>query len=107
MAQTRDRALDQANAEAFSDARPFPTLRYAQVGRPLEVSFPAANTRRDIAHGLGIVPDGYHVLLATANIVADAPDRWTRDIAALQASSANARAVVVFFALLENEVTRA
>lgn len=104
---TRDRALEHATAEAIGDARPFPTLRYARVGRPLEVAFPAANTRRDIAHGLGVRPDGYHVLLTTANLVADAPDKWTRDVAGLQAAGANARAVVVFFALLENEVIRA
>lgn len=105
--QTRDRALSQATAEALGDTRQTPSLRYARIGRPLDVAFPAAATRRDIAHGLGVIPDGYHVLLTTANLTADAPDGWTRDIAALRADAANARAVVVFFSLLENEVDRA
>jgi hypothetical protein len=105
--QTRDRALTQATAEALGDARAVPSLRYAQMGRPLDVSFPAGGARRDIAHGLGAIPDGYHVLLTTANLTADAPEAWTRDIAALKADAVNARAVVVFFTLLENEVDRA
>ncbi|MCC6989955.1 MAG: hypothetical protein IT181_13200 [Acidobacteria bacterium] len=103
----RSRALSQAEA-ANNDERPrLPGLRYALVGRPLEVFFPAANTRLDIAHGLQAVPDGYHVLLTTSAVVADNPAGWTDLIAGLQASAANARAVVVFFTLIENEVLRA
>lgn len=103
----RNRALTQAQA-VNNDERPrIAGLRYARVSRPLEVAFPAANTRRDIAHELGAVPDGYLVLLSTAPIVADDPSKWTDLVAALQATSANARAVVVFFTLLEGEVIRA
>lgn len=107
MSELRDRSLSQATAEALGDARPYPSLRYAQMGRPIELLFPAATTRRDVAHGLGQIPTGYHVLLSTSPIVADAPADWTRDVAGLQASAANTRAIVVFFTLIENEVLRA
>lgn len=103
----RERALPQATNDALDDARPYPTLRYAKVGRPLELHFPAAYTRRDIAHGLDAVPDGYHVLMTTANLIADHSTPWTRDVVALQTDMVDARAIVVFFSLLENEVQRA
>lgn len=103
----RNRALTQAQAVNDEERPRLPGLRYAHVGQPLEVAFPAANTRRDIAHGLGAVPDGYHVLLTTANLIADNPAGWTDLVAGLQADAANARAVVVFFTLIQNEVIRA
>jgi hypothetical protein len=92
--------------KALDRAADFRGLRYASVSAPLELHFPAATTRRDVAHGLAQVPTGYHVLLATATITADAPQDWTRDVAFLQASAADARAIVVFFTLTE-EVQRA
>lgn len=73
----------------------------AARSRRLRVRFPAANTARDIAHGLGEVPTGYAIEFATAPVHATPGVMWTKDLAFLQATSANAEAVITFFVSTE------
>lgn len=81
-------------------------LPFASVGRVLEVVFPAANTRRDIPHGLGVVPDGYFLVLASGGVVtATDVHLWTADVAWLMASAVNTRARVLFYTLQEGVMT--
>lgn len=72
--------------------------------RRLRIRFPAADTPRDIAHGLGVVPDGYRVEWANAGIIVSPEVLWTRDLAWLQADAADAEAVVVFIVATEPTV---
>jgi len=73
----------------------------AARSKPLRVRFPAADTPRDIAHGLGDVPTGYRVDWATAPIHATPGLQWTREIAYLQSTVANAEAIITFFVATE------
>lgn len=65
-------------------------------GLPLAVTFTAANTARDIVHGLGVVPDGYSLVFADAEIHAVPGKLWTDTLAYLQASTDNAHAIIRF-----------
>lgn len=102
------RAVDQATQVALDTAqREAVGLPYGTVGPVLDVFF-AATDVRDIAHGLGVIPDGYHVLLAVGGTVLAADvHRWTDRVCWLQASDANTRIRVVFFKLQERTVTNA
>jgi hypothetical protein len=101
----RDRFLDPQVAEGFKRAeqelRPF----WRDYARPVEVHFPAAAATRQVAHLLGTVPSGYVTVLATGEFYAVTPERWTEDLALLQAPVANTRAVLIFYTLRE-EPTR-
>lgn len=82
--------------------RALPLLPIREVGRILEIHFPAANTRRDVPHGLARVPDGYFVVLESEGLVrAVDVTTWTRDVAWLAASANNTRARLVFYTLQE------
>lgn len=74
------------------------------VSRPLRVKFPAANTARDIAHGLGVIPDGYRIVWTNAEIHATPGTLWTPTLAYLQANAANALAIVRFYVLKDRPV---
>lgn len=65
-------------------------------GVPLSVTFPVAATTRDIAHRLGVVPDGYSLVFADAEIHAVPGKLWTDTLAYLQASTDNAHAIIRF-----------
>jgi len=101
-----ERSPDQGTTQAIGAG--FDALRLlplAAVGPVLQVTFPAANTRRDIPHGLGVVPDGYLVVLQNGGvIIATDVHLWTTEAAWLQASAANTIARVVFFALQEGDI---
>jgi hypothetical protein len=71
------------------------------LGPVLRVVFAAANTQRDIAHGLGVIPDGYEIIFADAEIHATPGKLWTPVLAYLQADAANARALIRFYMLRE------
>jgi len=77
---------------------------WSRYSRPLLVTFPAANTRRDIAHTLTVVPSGYVVLWADAEIHATPGVLWTPDVAYLQANAANAHALLLFLVTREEAV---
>jgi hypothetical protein len=101
----RDRFLDPQVAEGFKRAeqelRPF----WRTYARPVEVHFEVAGATRQVAHLLGTVPSGYLVTMQTGALYAVTPDRWTEDLALLQAPVANTRAVLTFYTLRE-EPTR-
>lgn len=65
-------------------------------GLPLAITFPVAATPRDIVHGLGVVPDGYSLVFADAEIHAVPGKLWTDTLAYLQASANNAQAIIRF-----------
>lgn len=71
-------------------------------GRPLRVTFAAANSARDIAHGLGVIPDGYEVLFTDGELHATPGKAWTPTIAYLQAAAANTHAILRFYVLRED-----
>ena len=75
------------------------------IGPVLEVTFPAANTPRDLAHGLLAAPDGYLVVLQSNGLV-QAVDvhLWTSRVAWLQATTANTRARVIFYRLQQGAI---
>lgn len=77
---------------------------WGRYSRPFRVTFPLANTVRPIAHQLTAVPMGYLLLYTDAEVHASPNQPWTREEAFLQASSANAHALVIFFTLLEDWV---
>jgi len=73
----------------------------AERSRRLRIRFPVANTKRDIPHGLTEVPDGYQIEWANADIFATPGQPWTVELAYLQASAANAEAIVTFYVSTE------
>lgn len=73
----------------------------ATLGRPLRVTFAAANTKRDIAHGLGVIPDGYRIVMADAEVHATPGALWTPTLAYLQAAADNTHAIIQFYTLRE------
>lgn len=82
------------------EALPF----WAKVSRPLRVTFPAASTSQDVAHTLGVIPTGLLVLWADATITAVPGKLWTTTLAYLQASAANAHAIICFVVTREEPV---
>lgn len=65
-------------------------------GPPLSLTFVAANTSRDVAHGMTAIPDGYSIVFADAEIHAVPGKLWTTTMAYLQASANNAHAIIRF-----------
>lgn len=102
------RAVDQATAVALEALlSEIVGLPYAVMGPVLEIEFPVATTNRDIAHGLGAIPDGYHVLLSSGGVVQAADVHvWTDRVCWFQASANYTRARIVFFTLQKGKVTR-
>lgn len=72
------------------------------TSRRLRVTFPAANTVRDIAHGLDGIPDGYVLEWADGVVYAEPGVQWTRDLAYLRATAANVHAIVTFYIASED-----
>lgn len=103
----KERYLDQAEAEALNRLRSLPP-GLAVVGPWLEVLFPAANTTRDVRHGLahhgvGVIPTGYEVIAQEGGHVrADALSTWTPEIATLKSDAANVRVRLRFILTLED-----
>jgi hypothetical protein len=96
-----ERSLDAAISEAL-ERLGIPTETFmASWSRPLSIVFAVANTQRDVAHRLGVKPDGFLVVHADARIKAVAGKIWTRDLAFLEADADNARAIVIFYTLRE------
>lgn len=74
-------------------------------GVPLSLTFPVANVPRDVVHGLGVVPDGYSLVFADAEIHAVPGTLWTDTLAYLQASANNAHAIIRFRVLRQRPAT--
>lgn len=77
-------AIDQLRAENTS-----PILLYGPV---LEIAFQASATRRDVQHGLKVIPTGF-IVIATqgGNVQAFDLANWTPDLAFLSADANNTR----------------
>lgn len=90
----------EGRVSSLERASGVPTMQAAR-SRRLRIRFPAADTPRDIVHGLSEVPDGYVIEFATANIFATPGRQWTVELAYLQADAANAEAVITFYVSTE------
>ncbi|HYE85055.1 MAG TPA: hypothetical protein VEA16_01780 [Vicinamibacterales bacterium] len=95
---------DARALEAVEQKQPF-EFPFAARSKVFEVFFPTSADVRDVAHGMGETPDGVLVLTQIGGYVLSATQHlWTRDVALLQASANNTRALVMFFTLRENVV---
>ena len=78
----------------------FDLARYIEhVGSAVAVTFPQAGATVQVAHGLGVVPEGRHVILQTGAVYDVAIEKWTADLAFLVAPVAGTYARVIFFRL--------
>lgn len=75
-------------------------------GAMLTVTFPAANTRRDVAHGLGVIPSGFIVIWANGPIYASPGQLMDNQLAYLQSSVAGTTAKIMFV-LMKGDTTNA
>lgn len=90
----RDAVPTEEAIGRLEDGLPEPFLDRSPV---YEVTFPAANTARDVQHGMGVIPTGVIVLVAVGgNVRCSDLTRWTGELAFLQADAANTRARVYF-----------
>lgn len=93
----RSRFVDPAVAEVLHRQEGRPPAPWARYSAPIDVHFPAADTPREVAHGLGEVPDGYLVLWAlVGDVNAENLTTWTDELAFLRADAANTRARIIF-----------
>lgn len=76
----------------------------ALVARPVRVTFPVANAVRQVAHGLGDIPDGFHVCDQTAAVFRAPGMPSTKDLAFLKCATANTEATLVFFKFKETPI---
>lgn len=98
---SRDRAVDANVAEALARLRRESTVPWDRMTPPLRITLAVSGSTRDVAHGLGAIPDGMLVVWADAPIFAVPGVPWTRDLAFLRASSNNVHAIVCFYTLKE------
>jgi hypothetical protein len=82
--------------KAVQDVRPY----WRTYGPPIDVTFPAANMKRDIEHRLGTTPTGYQILDADGLLYREPGSIWTHDLAWMRATTANVHARIIFFTLL-------
>jgi hypothetical protein len=94
-----DPDVNEALARVVRDMAPPWAVPYA---RPVEVTFPVADAPRQVRHGVGAVPDGVLVVLATGPVVAVTPDLWTEEIAILASSTVNTFARLWFYRLRQS-----
>lgn len=96
-----ERGLTPDVSAAINKLREESQPYWGAYGVPVTIRFPAANTDLDVAHGVGQVPAGYHVVEADGP-VARRPGPWaTKDLAYLRSTVAGTRATVIFFTLRE------
>ncbi len=92
-----ERYLDRDVEEALGRLRDQLADPYLERSAVFEVTFPAANTTRDVQHGMGQIPTGVSVIAAVGGHVRCSDlTTWTPDLAFLQADAANTRARVYF-----------
>ncbi len=92
-----DLETKSALAAQYAKVRPY----WERFTKPLTVVFPAANTDCDVAHDLGVAPDGYHVVEAD-NVVYRRPGPWTETGRVfLRSPNAGTRATVILFTVRE------
>jgi hypothetical protein len=76
----------------------------ASRGRVLRLTFVAANTKRDVAHGMSVIPDGFFVVSCDASVIQTPGVLWTPTTAYLQTNAANAHVVGFFYKLREDPI---
>jgi len=79
-----------------SDQRVRLPFHYA-LGPLVTVTFAAAGSKLDIAHGLGQVPTGRLIHRADGPIYDEPGVVWTKEIAYMRATNANTHAVLQFY----------
>lgn len=79
-------------------ARSAATKRILREGPVLELLFDSATNRRDVEHRLGVIPDGYIVVLESlgGHVTAVDVSEWDDTIAYLMADTAGMRARLYF-----------
>lgn len=104
MAQ-RSRFLEQGESEALKRQEDILRPFWRKYARPVRVHFASATQPRQVAHGLGVAPDGFLIVQATlGQIVSVTPEKWTADKALLKADVVDTRAVLIFFTLREDPI---
>ena len=96
-----DRGLAADVSDALESVRADLAPYWGAFTVPISVVFAAANTKQDVAHGLGQVPDGYHLVRADGVVHAEPGVQWTKDLAYMRATAVNVRATIIFFTLRE------
>ncbi len=76
-------------------------MRRDYEGALVDVVFSAADTQADIRHGLGVVPDGFELVMWDCVVRATPGAQWTTELAYLQSDRANGRIKVLFYTLRE------
>lgn len=69
------------------------------LGPVVEVTFPAAASKRDVAHGLQQIPTGFLVVWSDGPVYAEPGLQWTKELAWLRAPNANTHARIIFLTL--------
>ena len=83
--------------EAIGRLRDDIPVPYLDRSKTFDVLFTAANTPRDVQHGMGQIPTGVIVIAAVGgNVRCSDLTTWTADLAFLQADAANTRARLYF-----------
>jgi len=96
-----ERFVSSEVSQALTRLREEIGLPWAKVSRPFSITFPAAATVREVAHGMSATPGGMLVLRADGAVYANPGQEWTSKLAYLTAPVANTRATVVFLVLRE------
>jgi len=95
------RGVDPATALAIDALRGETLPFWGAYGPVVEVTFPVASTRRDIAHGLSQVPDGYFIVWADGTLFAEPGVLWTKDLAYMRSGADNVHARIIFYTVRE------
>jgi len=97
----RERYLDRPVGEALTRREREDTEFIAVKGPMVAAAFPVAGATLQVAHGLGAVPDGHLLIMATGAVYDVQVERWSADLAYLTAPVANTYARMIFFRLRE------
>lgn len=96
------RYIDDKTNQAISALRTELRPPWGAYSQPFRVTFPDMNVQREIVHGMNTIPDGFFVVYADADIVAEPGAIWTTTFAYLRGGAENARAIVIFYTLRED-----
>lgn len=73
-------------------------------GPLVRLTFEVANTQRDVAHGMTVIPDGFFPVSWDAAVQQTPGVLWTATTAYLQTSTAHAHVVGFFYKLREDPI---
>lgn len=75
---------------------------WTSLSAPIDVRLTVAGTPMPVAHGLGEIPTGMIVLLATGPIFTAKLELWDKSVAYVQTTASDVRARLAFVRLKEN-----